>query len=232
MIGTPTKKIAPSPASRSRRGRVTGTAPSRRAAPAASRRRGARERRFSRRTPARNAGLICSLMMRPAVTSGIAPCSVAATWMLTSRSFLATVSSRPSPTSFRPSFQFEATRCRERGDVFGSRRRHDQDHDLRAALLFDRRELAAERLALRRSQRRRLVDHPAGEDRHGNDVFGECGAEGEPGEHGRRGEDCAHRAPSLSATRPCRSSPSAAPRSALRWRRRSWACPCSRRSSP
>ena len=50
-------------------------------------------------------------MMRPAATSGIAPCSVAATWMLTSRSFLATVSSRPSPTSLRPSFQLDATRC-------------------------------------------------------------------------------------------------------------------------
>ena len=50
-------------------------------------------------------------MMRLAATSGIAPCSVAATRMSTSRSFLATVSSRPSPTSFRPSFQLVATRC-------------------------------------------------------------------------------------------------------------------------
>ena len=50
-------------------------------------------------------------MMRPAVTSGIAPCRVAATWMLTSRSFFATVRSRPSPTSLRPSFQLAATRC-------------------------------------------------------------------------------------------------------------------------
>ena len=50
-------------------------------------------------------------MMRLAATSGIAPCSVAATRMSTSRSFLATVSSSPSPTSFLPSFQFVATRC-------------------------------------------------------------------------------------------------------------------------
>ena len=91
---------------------------------------------------------------------------------------------------------------RERGDVLGPRRRHDQDHDLRAALLLDRRELGAERLGLRRRQRRGLVDDAAGEDRHRHDVFGaSAGPKTNAASSGRRGEDSAHRAPSRSARR-------------------------------
>ncbi len=198
-IGTPMKrKSAMSCQSKPMRvgGRTT-----RGAAPAAARRRSAPPMRSTARlrppakSPALNAGRMCSRMMRLAATSGIAPCSVAATWMSTSRSFLATVSSRPSPTSLRPSFQLDRDALRERGDVLGPRRRHDQDDDLRAALLLDRRELGAERLGLRRRERRRLVDDAAGEDRHRHQVLRLRGREDERGEQRRRGEDSAHRAP-------------------------------------
>jgi hypothetical protein len=83
---------------------------------------------------------------------------------------------------------------RVRKDVLGAGRRHDQDHDLRAALLLDRGELGAERVGLRGRQRRRLVDDAAGEDRHRHQVLGLRRGEGERGEQSRRSEDSAHRA--------------------------------------
>ena len=170
------------------------------------------------KSPALNAGRICSRMMRPVVTSGIAPCSVAATWMSTSRSFLATAIRRPSPTSFLPNFQLEATRCANEamssGRAVGTIRT-----TICAPLLVS----IAASLALSASACAGVsvdvwsMTRPV---RIGTGTTSSASAG--PRAFAASSAAAARTARigrlAVSATRACRSSPAAAPRSALRWR--------------
>ena len=169
---------SPGPASRSRRGRAAGDGDARRAAPAASRRRSSAPRRSTAllrppaKSPALNAGMICSLMMRPASDVGDRALQRRRDLDVDVAVVLGDRQQQAVADFLAAELPVRGDALRERGDVFGSRRRHHQDRrSARRAPSRSPRAWPLSASRLRRRQRRRLVDHAAGEDRHRHDVL-------------------------------------------------------------